>query len=740
MRKYLVGFWYSMPVQLLFLHFRRYQVFLLFWGILFATLSGRFMNTYGAYSLFLSPEYFGEVTALSTAIVGLSTGIFVMSWNIATFILYRRYISFLTTTAQPFLKYSINNAILPIIYLLYYCFSATRYNALQEFAGIWDIVLLVLGFAGGFLLAVLIAFAYFFGADKTIYQSMAHVIDTANVHYALAKKDNPLPDHKPEIRIDWFLSALFRIRKPRDVRHYSTEFINTVFQRHNASAVIAILIAFIFLISIGFSSDAALFQLPAAASITILFALLVAVAAAFSALLGNWSIPVILLIYICINWMYQHEIIDPRNKAYGLNYWNKAERPEYTRESISAMINDTAVENDKKNFIAILNKWKAKQKTDKPIFYIINVSGGGTRSAGFTMNVLQHADSLMNGNLMKQTGVITGASGGMLGAAYFREMYLQKLNGNQINLQDNKYFEDITKDLLNPLFSSFVSRDLLGPAQRFSFRRMNYVKDRAYAFEDKLNDNTRGWLDKSIADYAKPENEATIPLLFFNSVITRDSRKMILATQPARFLMHTKLPDSTIMAADADAIDFQTLFKKQSPGNVKVLTALRMNATFPYVLPNVWLPTNPVIDVMDAGLRDNYGMETSLRFIHTFKDWLKENCSKVVLLQIRDRSLSDWDKAYDSKDLFGLFTKPFLLLQNNWFKMQDYYQTDQLNYLYDQMGNSFERICFQYIPIRKEAPAALSFHSTTAEKKDIAASLFNESNMEATKRLKKLIR
>lgn len=740
MRKYLVGFWYSMPVQLLFLHFRRYQVFLLFWGILFATLSGRFMNTFGAYSLFLAPEYFGEVTALSTAIVGFATGIFVMSWNIATFILYRRYISFLATTAQPFLKYTINNGILPAIYLLFYCFSAIRYNAAQEFAGTLEIILLILGFAGGFFLAVLLAFAYFFGADKTIYQSMAHVIDTANLHYALAQKDNPLPEHKHEIRIDWFLSALFRLRKPRDIRHYSAEFITTIFQRHNASAVIAIILAFIFLIVVGFSSDAALFQLPAAASITILFALLVAMAAAFSALLGNWSIPVIIFLYACINWMYQNEIIDPRNKAYGLNYLNKTERPAYTKESIRAMISDTALENDKQNYLSILNKWKAKQETEKPIFYIINVSGGGTRSAGFTMNVLQYADSLMGGSLMKQTGLITGASGGMLSAAYFREMYLQKIKGNAVHLQDKQYFEDITKDLLNPLFSSFVSRDLLGPAQRFSVHGMNYVKDRAYAFEDKLNDNTRGWLDKSIADYVQPENEAIIPLLFFNSVITRDGRKMILGTQPARFLMHTKLPDSSIMPADADAIDFQTLFKQQGPGNVRVLTALRMNATFPYVLPNVWLPSNPVIDVMDAGLRDNYGMETSLRFIHTFKDWLQENCSKVVLLQIRDRSISDWDKPYDSKDLFGLFTKPFLLLQNNWYKMQDYYQTDQLNYLYDQMGGSFERVCFQYIPAKKEAPAALSFHSTTAEKKDIAASLFNESNLEAARRLKKLIR
>ncbi|MEK7199397.1 MAG: hypothetical protein AAB212_05705 [Bacteroidota bacterium] len=76
MKKYLVGFWYSLPVQLFLLHFRRYQVLLIFWYILFATVAGDFMYTFGANSLFLAPEYFGEVTPLSTVIVGFAFGVF----------------------------------------------------------------------------------------------------------------------------------------------------------------------------------------------------------------------------------------------------------------------------------------------------------------------------------------------------------------------------------------------------------------------------------------------------------------------------------------------------------------------------------------------------------------------------------------------------------------------------------------------------------------------------------------
>ena len=50
-------------------------------------------------------------------------------------------------------------------------------------------------------------------------------------------------------------------------------------------------------------------------------------------------------------------------------------------------------------------------------YHAVSVSGGGTRSATFTFHVLRRADSILGGNLMRRTFLITGASGGMLGAA-----------------------------------------------------------------------------------------------------------------------------------------------------------------------------------------------------------------------------------------------------------------------------------------------------------------------------------
>ena len=132
MKAFLTGLYYSFPVQLVLLHLKRFQVLLIFWYLLFSITGGKFMNSYGADSLFLAPEYLGKVNMASTCIMGFAIGIFIMSWNITTFILFSRHFRFLATTSNPFLKYCINNAVIPLIFLIYYFITSIRFAAYKE--------------------------------------------------------------------------------------------------------------------------------------------------------------------------------------------------------------------------------------------------------------------------------------------------------------------------------------------------------------------------------------------------------------------------------------------------------------------------------------------------------------------------------------------------------------------------------------------------------------------------------
>jgi hypothetical protein len=267
----------------------------------------------------------------------------------------------------------------------------------------------------------------------------------------------------------------------------------------------------------------------------------------------------------------------------------------------------------------------------------------------------------------------------------------------------------------------------------------SYVKDRGYAFEEKFNDNTNGFLNKRLGDYTEAEKNAEIPLIFFNSVITRDGRKMLISTQPVRFMMRSSYDTLKIPSMAPDAIDFVSFFKNQSPYNLRILTALRMNATFPVVLPNVWLPSDPVIDVMDGGLRDNYGQETTLRFLETFEDWISENTSAVLILQVRDRETGAWEMPYVSENIGEHATKPFLLLQHNWFKMMEFFQSDMLIYYSQNKKHKIHKILFQYATSKEENKAALSFHLSQREKNDIFNSINSTNNVAGFQRVIQLL-
>ncbi len=468
MKAYLRGILFSFPVQLLFLHIRKNQILLLFWVLFFGIISGGVLKTFGAYSLFLAPEYLGTTNSLSFAIVGISFGVFIMSWNITTFILFTRHFKFLATTTNPFLKYCINNSIVPIIFLIYYFIKAFSFNRFKELLPVYEVIFLAIGFIVGLLFLLIISFLYFFGADRTIFRIMLPIINGPKWYITHFQKGSQSSTEGKLMKVEWYLDSLFlKIKKPRNVSHYAQSFIDTVFKKHHFAAVISVFISFIFLLSIGFFLDMRIFQIPAAASITIFFAVLISAFGAVTYFLDNWAIPVAVVLLVMINYLYQKELIDPRNKAYGLNYLNKNERPEYSKESLIYLANTDSIEADRQNMIRILEKWKAKQTEEKPKMIVLSVSGGGHRSAAFTMKVLQQLDEDTNGELFKKTVLITGASGGMIGAAYFRELYARRKKGAAIYLQDEKYINDISGDLLNPMFSSFVARDLISPAQKF---------------------------------------------------------------------------------------------------------------------------------------------------------------------------------------------------------------------------------------------------------------------------------
>ena len=128
----------------------------------------------------------------------------------------------------------------------------------------------------------------------------------------------------------------------------------------------------------------------------------------------------------------------------------------------------------------ILNKWLDRERklkgdpSHKPKMIIVNTSGGGLRSSLWTLRSLQYCDSVTNGRVTENTRLISGSSGGTIGAAYFRDLYMNKDSLNP-SLYSDQYLENISKDILNRVLFTFATNDIFIRFRKRNIAGYDYV-------------------------------------------------------------------------------------------------------------------------------------------------------------------------------------------------------------------------------------------------------------------------
>ena len=748
MRKWLTNTYYSFPVQLLVLHLRGNLVLIALWVFLVVLVSDGIGSKYGIKYLFLSPEYLGEVGFWSFFFLGLAFGAMVMSWNLTTYLISAHYFPFLATLARPFTKFSINNLLVPVGFTVLLLTLHIRFEWYYEFRDLNQIFLNCLGFLFGMATLIVSLLVYFYFTNKDIL-SFLRVQDQPPPHLVadLAPGRRPV-DYEGVLtgrnrwRVDTYLTESLRFRLVRSVAHYDSRIIMRVFKQNHINALIVQLFSLVLLVTLGYLIDNPYFRIPAAASILLIMSILIALTGAISYWFHRWRIAVLLLLFASVNYITKYEWFNHKNKAYGLNYQTPPATYDY--DSLASLCSPQNVQEDMANTIAILDNWKktvAHEQEGKPKMVLFMVSGGGLKSAVWSMQVMRYADSLSNGRLMDYTTLIAGASGGLIGSAYYRELYLRKLRGAPIDPNDPKYVDNVGRDLLNSVTFTIASNDLFLPWIKFEAGGYTYVKDRGYAFERQLNENVEGVFNgKSVSDYWLPEQWAQIPMMFITPSIVNDGRRMVISPHGVSYMMAAPIAIRNPNSVEIDAVDFGRLFEEQDGSNLLVSSALRMNATFPYILPNVYLPTQPNIELMDAGFRDDFGLKSAIRFLHVFKDWIRKNTSGVVLVQVR---AFDRERKVPASDNQGVIESIFnpLGIAGKIVSLQNYEHDTNLGFLYDILGEDrFEIIRFTYLPSLEHNEATISFHLTQRERNDILHAIDLESNRKSLERLVEVMR
>lgn len=753
--KFFAAIRYSFPLQLLLNNFRRNHVMMLCWVIMFAMITGSFGRYLGIPYLFLDPEYLNKVNFTSFLILGITTAGFVVAFQITSYINDGHRFSFVGALPKPFTKFSINNSVIPVIFLATYIFQIIRFQTNNEYASGTTIVWNIVGFITGFGLMTTVFFIYFWFTNKDIFKYVVCRIDEklkekVQVTRASAMKKLDIA-RKKQVRVDNYIAGV-RIRKVEDESNfYDRAEVLKVFDQNHFNLVIIELFIFALILVLGIFKDYPLFQLPAAASFIIFLTVFVMLSGAFSYWFGGWSATAALAIFLVLNFLIGKDFFAKKYEAFGLNYHTPP--APYTVAALKKLNTDSIISRDKDSTLVMLQNWRAKfPDAQKPKMVFLCVSGGGKRAALWTLNALQTADSLTSGKLMNHSILITGASGGLIGASYYRELILRQKQGELIRPFAQTHRDKISTDNLNPLIFSLLANDLFVGFSKFEYAGKQYLRDRGYTFEEQLNQITEGLMDKPITAYRGVERSALVPMIILTPTVVNDGRKLYIASTPVSFMNNDVLSFPKYTTAKLGGVDFHSLLKNQDAKDIRFLSALRMSATFPYITPNTTLPTDPPVQIMDAGISDNFGLSDAVRFVYAFNDWISENTSGVVFISIRDSPKLGSINAKDGQTIIDSFTQPISTVYNNFENFQDI-NSDLLIGMMDSWFKApVDRIDLQYTvesyaPILQEmdslrqnnARASLSWRLTTREKHAVTDNIQSPENVTQLLKLKKLL-
>ncbi len=164
--------------------------------------------------------------------------------------------------------------------------------------------------------------------------------------------------------------------------------------------------------------------------------------------------------------------------------------------------------------------------------------------------------------------------------------------------------QDVSRDSLTPLTKRMVLHVLFpGFAQR--------PPDRGDAIQEAWLASTRGVFGQTVRSLREGETAGWRPSLILSPMIVEDGRRLLISNLD----LDAVATQATRVQGPLGrgALEFARLFTDAAA--LKLGTAARMSATFPYVMPAVELPTAPPLRMVDAGYYNKHGVSLAAAWL-----------------------------------------------------------------------------------------------------------------------------
>jgi hypothetical protein len=437
----------------------------------------------------------------------------------------------------------------------------------------------------------------------------------------------------------------------------------------------------------------------------------------------------------------------------------------------------------------LLSAFEATNRSEdgrKPRLVLVAVSGGGIRASVWTGVVLEGLERELSAvSFRDRVRIITGASGGMVGASAYAfgsrnpkddwgpyEYVKPHVQCHQTGLRPLAWA--LARDALSPVAQTMIVRDFTWNAL-FPNR---YDVDRGRTLESAWRTNFTGRLnweeryfghfpcfvnrsagsadgarlfkaspfDRPMRDLLDYERACAKPSLLFAPVLVEDTKRLFVSNLDLQFLTAP-----TALRLDGTAhgvlgrlrhalslpeplarpgVEFFRLFPDAT--KFKVGSAARMSASFPVVSPAVPIPTEPVRRVVDAGYYDNYGLDILTNWLLHNEQLIERHTSGVLIVQIRAFPLEDKGTAFQPESgglldkLIGAVSAPLdaVLNARGW---SAYHRNNQQ---LAEVARVFKRLdkggrpFFATTVFELQQEAALSWYLTSAQKRQVAEGFY----------------
>lgn len=737
--RWIRGLLNCLPAQLLRSQLATQKGLLLFWVFIFLIVSDNLLTDFGGPKLFLEPEYRGAFGVTSMFLLGLAFGLFVFAFQLSCFILDGYRFLFIAYLTRPLRVFALNNSLLPLVFVFVYTLGFIRFHLEHNDPTAWELIFWLVALFAGQLLVLAFSTFYFWFLSRRITKALTdRLMNNLQAGQRLVRRVELVEERVS--RVSWFFTTNLRTRRAVNTFRGNSASFRRTMTRHHGVALLVMFMYLVVLIVVGSNYDNPAFFFPAGASTLILFSLLMMLVGAMTYWFRQMGLLVVLVLGLWLSWINSKPEVAGTHPAFGLDYATEAAT--YSLGHLKTLAGADSAGRDIALTEAMLARWRAdyeRQTGDsKPKLVLLCTSGGGLRAATWTVTALQALDSATQGRFRQHLRLITGASGGMMGAAYWRDLQYQQLTDSTFYYPSEAIQRQrISRDLFNRVVF-FGIINLFSPTGTYPYNGTDYARDRGYAFEDQLIENTLAFEGRVLDDYAPWVSAARLPMLVFTPAILNDGRQLVAADLPAAYLC-TADSFNAVYSNEVPAVELRRLLAAQGAGQLRFTSLIRMNASFPYVLPFVELPTQPRTEVLDAGAIDNFGVSMAVRFAFRLRQWIRENTGGVVLVMVRDTRSEQLNLKLPKPTPFQKLLSVFGSTYNSIAEARDFSNDDLLTYTKTFLGCPFEVVELPYTPQPTFQGAALNFHLTRREKRDISEAIHNPSNQATLQRMAELL-